>query len=126
MARSRRIAAVADGSNADDRGDYRPGRQAAREFGVLSPLDEAGLTKDEIRELARPRGHGDLGRARVGVPVVENSVSFRGHARKAASDRSSAERVLGDLGFRVFRVRHHDAMARLELGRDEMASRARS
>ena len=43
---------IADGSNADDRGDYRPGRQAAREFGVRSPLDEVGLTKQEIRELS--------------------------------------------------------------------------
>ncbi len=47
---------VADGSNADDRGDYRPGRQAAREFGVRSPLDEVGLTKAEIRELSRRAG----------------------------------------------------------------------
>src|SRR5690606_26157622 len=45
LARDRGFAAVVDGSNADDRGDYRPGRRAAREFGVLSPLDEAGLTK---------------------------------------------------------------------------------
>ncbi len=56
LARARGAAAVVDGSNADDRGDYRPGRQAAREFGVISPLDEAGLTKDEIRELAREAG----------------------------------------------------------------------
>ena len=49
-------ASIADGSNADDRGDYRPGRQAAREFGVRSPLDEADLTKDEIRELSRRTG----------------------------------------------------------------------
>jgi len=53
---SERHAIVVDGSNADDRGDYRPGRQAAREFGVRSPLDEAGLTKDEIRELSRRAG----------------------------------------------------------------------
>jgi uncharacterized protein len=51
LAADRGFAAVADGSNADDRGDYRPGRQAAREFGVISPLDEAGLTKADIREL---------------------------------------------------------------------------
>jgi uncharacterized protein len=48
-----RNAVVVDGNNADDRGDYRPGRQAAREFGVRSPLDEAGLTTEEIRELSR-------------------------------------------------------------------------
>ena len=56
MASARGVAVVADGSNADDRGDYRPGRQAARENGVRSPLDEVGLTKPEIRELARHLG----------------------------------------------------------------------
>jgi pyridinium-3,5-biscarboxylic acid mononucleotide sulfurtransferase len=120
MARSRRIAAVADGSNADDRGDYRPGRQAAREFGVLSPLDEAGLTKDEIRELAR----------RAGMAIWDEPASACLSSRipyhsevtpEKLRQIEAAERVLGDLGFRVFRVRHHDAMARLELGRDEMA-----
>src|SRR6266545_2401639 len=52
-ARARGFAAVIDGTNADDRGDYRPGRQAAREYGVRSPLDEADLSKAEIRELSR-------------------------------------------------------------------------
>ncbi len=56
IARARGFAAVADGSNADDRADYRPGRQAAREFGVISPLDAADLTKHEIRQLAREAG----------------------------------------------------------------------
>ena len=51
-----RGAIVVDGNNADDRGDYRPGRQAAREFGVRSPLDEVDLAKDEIRELSRRAG----------------------------------------------------------------------
>ena len=51
-----RCAVVVDGNNADDRGDYRPGRQAAREFGVRSPLDEVNLTKDEIRALSRRAG----------------------------------------------------------------------
>ena len=56
MARSRGIAVIADGANADDRSDYRPGRQAAREFGVRSPLDDVDLTKDEIRRLSREVG----------------------------------------------------------------------
>ena len=56
LARARGFAAIADGSNADDRGDYRPGRQAAREFGVLSPLDQAALTKADIRELSHEAG----------------------------------------------------------------------
>ena len=74
IGRERGIPVIADGSNADDRGDYRPGRQAAREFGVRSPLDEVGLTKDEIRELSREAGPADLGRAGLGVPVVAHSV----------------------------------------------------
>ena len=53
LARARGFQAVVDGNNADDRGDHRPGRTAAREFGVRSPLDEADLTKNEIRELSR-------------------------------------------------------------------------
>ena len=56
LAGERGFAAVADGSNADDRGDYRPGRRAAHEFGVISPLDEAGLTKDDIRALSHAAG----------------------------------------------------------------------
>ena len=56
LAATRAIDVVLDGNNADDRGDYRPGRQAAREHGVRSPLDEVGLTKQEIRELSRAAG----------------------------------------------------------------------
>ena len=56
LAGERGFAAVADGSNADDRGDYRPGRRAAQELGVISPLDEAGLTKDDVRALSREAG----------------------------------------------------------------------
>ena len=119
LARARGIAAVVDGSNADDRGDYRPGRQAAREFGVLSPLDEAGLTKPEIRELAR----------RAGLSTWDEPASACLSSRipyhfEVTGDKlrtiEAAERVLHGLGFRVFRVRHHDTIARLEIGRDEM------
>ena len=56
IGRERGVPVIVDGNNADDRGDYRPGRQAAREFGVRSPLDEVDLTKDEIRELSREAG----------------------------------------------------------------------
>ena len=116
LARERGIAAIADGSNADDRGDYRPGRQAAREFGVRSPLDDAGLTKDEIRELSR----------RAGLPTWDEPASACLSSRipyfSEVTDEKlrmieRAEAVLRDLGFRICRVRHHDTMARLELGR---------
>jgi pyridinium-3,5-biscarboxylic acid mononucleotide sulfurtransferase len=120
LARARGIATIADGSNADDRGDYRPGRRAAREFGVRSPLDEAGLTKDEIRELSR----------RAGLPTWDEPASACLSSRipyfSEVTDEKlrmieRAESVLRELGFRVCRVRHHDTIARLELGRDDIA-----
>ena len=120
IARERGCAAVVDGNNADDRGDYRPGRQAAREFGVLSPLDEADLTKDEIRELAR-----HAGMATWDEPASACLSSRIPYHSEVTEEKlrtiEAAERVLRELQFRVFRVRHHDTMARLELGRDEMA-----
>ena len=120
VARERGLAAIADGSNADDRGDYRPGRQAAREFGVVSPLDAAGLTKVEIRELSR----------RAGLPTWDEPASACLSSRipyfSEVTDEKlrmieRAESVLRDLGFRVCRVRHHDTIARLELGTDEIS-----
>ena len=120
IARARGIAAIADGSNADDRGDYRPGRQAAREFGVRSPLDEAGLTKADIRELSH----------RAGLPTWDEPASACLSSRipyhSEVTDEKlrtieRAEEALRGLGFRVCRVRHHDTLARLEIGRDEMA-----
>lgn len=120
MARARGFAAVVDGSNADDRGDYRPGRQAAREFGVLSPLDEVGLTKDDIRELAR-----QAGMATWDEPASACLSSRIPYHSEVTEEKlrtiDAAERVLRDLGFRIYRVRHHDTIARLELGREEVA-----
>jgi uncharacterized protein len=115
-----RGAVIVDGNNADDRGDYRPGRQAAREFGVRSPLDEVDLLKDEIRELSR----------RVGLPTWDEPASaclssrIPYHAEVTDEKLRTierAEQALRDLGFRVFRVRHHDALARIEIAREEMA-----
>lgn len=120
LGQARGIATIADGSNADDRGDYRPGRQAAREFGVISPLDDAGLTKDDIRELSH----------RAGLPTWDEPASACLSSRipyfSEVTDAKlrmieRAEAVLRDLGFRILRVRHHDTIARLELGRDEIA-----
>ena len=120
IARERGVPAVADGSNADDRGDYRPGRQAAREFGVISPLDAADLTKAEIRELSH----------RAGLPTWDEPASaclssripyFNEVTDEKLRTIEAAEAVLRDLGFRICRVRHHDTIARLELGQDEIA-----
>jgi pyridinium-3,5-biscarboxylic acid mononucleotide sulfurtransferase len=120
LAGARGFAAVVDGSNADDRGDYRPGRQAAREFGVYSPLDEADLSKEEIRALSRE----------AGLPTWDEPASACLSSRIPYGSEVTpeklhvierAEAVLHDLGFRVCRVRHHDDTARLEIARSEMA-----
>jgi len=120
IASARAIDVVLDGNNADDRGDYRPGRQAAREHGVRSPLDEVGLTKAEIRELSRAAGM-----ATWDEPASA-CLSSRIPYDHAITDEKlrmveQAEDALRALGFRVCRVRHHDTLARLELGRDEIA-----
>jgi len=115
-----RRAVVADGNNADDRGDYRPGRQAAHEFGVRSPLDEVDLRKTEIRELSH----------RAGLPTWDEPASACLSSRipylhdvtdEKLRTIEQAEEALRGLGFRVFRVRHHDEVARIEIARDEMA-----
>ena len=120
VARERGFAAVVDGSNADDRGDYRPGRQAAREFGVVSPLDEVDLGKDEIRELARAAGLATWDEP--ASACLSSRIPYHSEVtEEKLRTIEAAERVLRGLGFQVFRVRHHDTIARLELGRDEMA-----
>jgi uncharacterized protein len=120
IARERGFAAVIDGNNADDRGDYRPGRQAAREHGVLSPLDEADLTKNDIRNLAR-----SAGLASWDEPASACLSSRIPYGQEVTDERlrqiERAEQVLRDLGFRIFRVRHHDTVARLEIARAEMS-----
>jgi uncharacterized protein len=119
IAASRR-ATIVDGNNADDRGDYRPGRQAAREFGVRSPLDEVDLGKEEIRELSR----------RAGLPTWDEPASaclssrIPYHSEVTVEKLQMIERAeaaIRGLGFRVCRVRHHDDMARVEIARDEIA-----
>jgi len=120
LAGARGMAVVVDGNNADDRGDYRPGRAAAREFGVRSPLDEVGLTKDEIRALSQG----------VGLPTWDEPASACLSSRipydTEITDEKlrmveQAEDALRAMGFRICRVRHHDTLARLELGRNEIA-----
>ena len=114
-----RHAIVIDGNNADDRGDYRPGRQAAKEFGVRSPLDEVELTKAEVRQLSR----------QAGLPTWDEPASACLSSRIPYHSEVTpeklrmverAEQVLRTLGFRVCRVRHHDNTARVELGQDEL------
>jgi len=119
LARERGFAAVLDGANADDRDDYRPGRQAARELGVASPLDEADLTKDEIRELSRLAGLTTWNQP--ASACLSSRIPYYSEVTpEKLRTIERAEDVLHSLGFRVYRVRHHDNLARVELGADEM------
>lgn len=119
LARARGLSAVVDGNNADDRGDYRPGRDAAREHGVRSPLDEAGLTKADIRRLSR----------RLGLPTWDQPASACLSSRIPYGAEVTVEKlrmieraedVLHSLGFRHCRVRHHGEIARVELDAADM------
>ena len=105
---------VIDGSNADDTGDYRPGARAAREYGMRSPLQEAGFTKADIRALARDLGLPNwdkpssaclASRLPYGDPITAANLTQIGQA----------EGVLRDLGLRQYRVRHHGDVARIEV-----------
>ena len=120
LAAERGFAVVVDGNNADDRGDYRPGRQAAREHGVKSPLDEADLTKDDIRALARAAGLESWNEP--ASACLSSRIPYGTEVSNAILRQiEQAETAVRELGFRVFRVRHHDTVARLEIARDEMA-----
>jgi uncharacterized protein len=111
---------VADGTNADDLSDYRPGRKASAEAGIRSPLLEVGLTKAEIRQLSRTQGLPTWDRpaspclaSRIpyGIPVTAETLN------KIAQ----GEKYLHRLGFRQVRLRHHGDIARIELDQPDMA-----
>lgn len=110
---------IAYGVNVDDQGDFRPGQAAARQHGVAAPLLEAGLTKKEIRELARAAG------LRVWDKPASACLSSRiEYGRPVTPEALSAvergEESLRALGFRQVRVRYHGELARIEIARDEL------
>jgi uncharacterized protein len=119
LAASRGFAAVADGSNADDRGDYRPGRRAARQFGVVSPLDEAGLTKNDIRALSHEAGLPTWDEP--ASACLSSRIPYFSEVNEAKLKAiEGAEDALRGLGFRVLRVRHHGDVARIEVAPAEL------
>jgi len=119
VAGERGFATVLDGFNADDAGDHRPGRKAGHERQVLSPLLEAGIAKDEIRAWSK----------RLGLPTWDKPqlaclASRIPYGTSVTAERlgkvARAEEALQDAGLRIFRVRYHDDVARLEIGEDEL------
>ena len=110
---------VLDGSNADDLDDWRPGRMAARKLNVVSPLADAGITKDEIREIAR-----ELGLPNWEKPALACLASRIPYGSEITAEKlfqiAEAERFIKSLGFSQFRVRHHGDMARIEFVKDEI------
>lgn len=120
LADRRGFATVLDGTNADDTGDVRPGRRAAAQLGVRSPLLEAGIGKEAVRALARE----------LRLPVAEEPASACLASRVPRTVPISAgilgrvdagEDVLHELGFSGFRVRHHGELARIELPAEQIA-----
>ncbi len=119
IAEENKIEFVLDGANTDDVGDYRPGREAAREKNVRSPLIEVGLSKNEIRELSKkhrlptwsqPSSPCLSSRIAYGVPVTIERLS----------KVERGEEIVRGLGFREFRVRVHEELVRLEIAPNEM------
>lgn len=111
--------AIAYGVNVDDQGDFRPGQKAASAHRVAAPLLDAGLTKDDIRELARSAG------LRIWDKPASACLSSRiEHGRPVTREVlavvEKGEDALRALGFRQFRVRHHGEIVRIEIGREEL------
>jgi len=111
---------VADGSNADDAGDYRPGMKAARKLGVLSPLMEAGMTKEDIRAVSREVY--DLPTAdKQSMACLASRFPYGSEiTRRKLEQVERIEDFLERSGFHTFRARHHGDIVRLELGDDDL------
>lgn len=119
IAREGKIEFVLDGTNADDLADVRPGRTAAQERMVRSPLAEVGLSKIEIRSLSRRAGLS--GWEKPASPCLASRIAYGVPVTIGRLSRvEAAEQVLRDLGFREFRVRLHGELARIEVAPDEL------
>jgi len=111
---------VADGTNADDVHDWRPGMRAAEELGVLSPLKEAGLTKDDIRSIAREAYRLPMADKPAMACMASRFPYGSTITREKLRQVEEVEALLAQQGFEVYRARHHGDILRLELGPGEM------
>jgi len=113
------FAHIAYGMNADDTRDFRPGQRAAQQHAVLAPLADVGLTKQEIRTLAKAAGYTLWDRP--AAPCLSSRVEYgRAVTREVLEQVERGEESLRQLGFREFRVRHHGELARVEIARTEL------
>jgi uncharacterized protein len=119
LADERGFRIVCDGVNLDDVSDYRPGRQAARELAVISPLIVCGMSKSEVRELSRRHGLSTWDK-----PASACLSSRIAYGMEVTMEKlrtiEKGEEILRQLGFSVFRVRHHGDIVRLEFAKDEL------
>ena len=116
---SRGFAYIAYGMNADDTRDYRPGQRAAEQHAVLAPLADVGLTKLEVRALAKAAGYPVWDRP--AAPCLSSRVEYgRTVTREVLEQVERGEESLRQLGFRELRVRHHGELARVEIARAEL------
>jgi pyridinium-3,5-biscarboxylic acid mononucleotide sulfurtransferase len=110
---------IAYGMNADDTRDFRPGQRAAKQHEVLAPLAEVGLSKQEIRALAKAAGYALWDRP--AAPCLSSRVEYgRPVTREVLEQVERSEESLRRLGFREFRVRHHGELARVEIAHPEL------
>ena len=118
LATARGVSHIAHGENADDLDDYRPGRKAAEEMGILSPLANAALTKAEIRDLSRSMGL--PGWERPSMACLASRVPYGDRLTHANLKQiAAAEQLVRGFGARQVRVRHHGNLARIELLRED-------
>ncbi len=119
LAKEKGFDCVVDGSNLDDLADYRPGSQAKQELGVRSPLQEAGLRKEEIRQLSKT-----LGLSTWDKPAYACLASRIPYGTKITQDLlariEEGEKFLRSLGFKQLRVRHHASLVRIEVENDDL------
>jgi uncharacterized protein len=119
IARAESIPVVADGSNVDDTGDFRPGLRAVAELGVRSPLREAGFTKADVRELSRQLGLSTWDKPSLACLASRFPYGHR-ISREELRQIAAAEQLLRELGLRQVRVRHYGETARIEVLEEEM------
>ncbi len=123
VAKKRRFAHVIFGTNHDDLDDFRPGNKAMKVYGIRSPLAEAGLTKNEIRELSRQAGLPTANQP--ASPCLASRIPYGLEVTEQRLRQiDQAEGFLRSLGFVEFRVRHHDTIARIEVRPDDVAKLA--